>query len=94
MAAILKIPKIALFSKTRSTEVIKKIQKRNLNDMLITYQRNIKTEAPVGATSQLLNNIFTENFTTFGKVFATAPYADVIEQGRRAKPVSMEADIM
>ena len=93
MAAILKVPKISLFSKTRSKEVIRKIQKRGLNDMLLTFQRNIKTEAPKGATADLKNNIFTENFTTHGKVFATAPYANVIEKGRRAAPVAQEADI-
>ncbi len=94
MSVTFKIPKISLFNIGKATKTIMDVQRGAMDDILITVQRNVKLEAPVGHTGQLRNNIFTENLGDFGKVFATAEYAPVIEFGRRAAPVSRNADLI
>lgn len=83
---------IALFNLNKASTRIKKLAKTSLNSMLGTAQRNIGIQAPVGATGQLRDDVSLEIRELSGRVFAGSPYAIVINDGRKASPVSKDAD--
>lgn len=87
------IPKVPLFNAKSAQMVFNKEATRSLNIMTSVVSTNVSFSAPAGATGRLKNSIGTSVSNNVGRVFTGVKYAGVIERGRRAAPVSMDADL-
>ena len=87
-----KIPKIPLFNHKEASALFQKEGTKTLNIMTTVVSTNIQFSAPVGATGELKNTIGTSVSYPVGSTFTSKKYAPVIEKGRKAAPVSAQAD--
>ena len=87
------VPRAPLFVESLGKALISKQVKSTLNDMTSIVKANVQFEAPVGASAMLRNKIGTAITGLIGKVFTGVSYAIVIEKGRRAAPVSRDANL-
>jgi hypothetical protein len=88
----LKVPKTGMFTKGIRNIYDKEVA-RTLDIGLENFRNQVVFRVPIGATKRLVNSVMTERKGDTGKVFVNAkPYDIVVERGRRAAPVSKNAD--
>jgi len=76
----------------RAKSIITAEVNKSFQGLSAVIQSNVIFSAPVGATGQLRNSIESEVGVNQLEVFTALSYAPVIEQGRKAAPVSSSAD--
>jgi hypothetical protein len=88
-----KKPDIAFFDMAKVKSIFGKRIGGSIAEVLENSRNEIFRRAPHGVSGYLKSTIGTNQPSYFeGEVFVTAPYAIIVERGRRAAPVSQSAD--
>ncbi len=87
-----KTPKTPLFDPALAKTFFDTNKTKFFDKILPVIQTGIKLKAPAGATVELKNSIKTRVTGDSGFIFTDLSYAVVVNDGRRAAPVSASAD--